>query len=91
LADIQTNPAVKICAGVTYGVTEPRPDRRGRKSSLEDLIPEDRETWAREIWANRAEIAKLPSGAWILREAAKVLGLTEEALAEVLRPLRAGT
>jgi hypothetical protein len=61
------------------------PDRRGRKPSLEDLIPEDRETWAREIWADRAEIAKLPSGAWMLREATKVLGLDEEAVDEVLR------
>ena len=62
------------------------PDRRGRKSSLEDLIPEDRETWAQEIWADRAEVAKLPSGAWMLREAAKVLGLPEETVDEVLRP-----
>ena len=61
------------------------PDRRGRKSSLEDLIPEDRETWAREIWADRAEVAKLPSGAWMLREAAKTLGLSEEKVDEVLR------
>lgn len=61
------------------------PDRRGRKSSLEDLIPADRKTWAREIWTDRAEVAKLPSGAWMLREAAKVLGLAEEAVDEVLR------
>ena len=62
------------------------PDRRGRKSSLEDLIPEDRQTWARKIWADRNEVAKLHTGAWMLREAAKVLGLAEEAVDEVLRP-----
>ena len=42
-------------------------------------------SWAREIWADRAEIAKLPAGAWMLREAAKVLGLSEEAVDEMLR------
>ena len=61
------------------------PDRRGRKGSVEDLLPEDRVTWARETWAERDEVAKLPSGAWMLREAAKVLGLPEEAVDEVLR------
>ena len=61
------------------------PDRRGRKASVGSLIPEDRETWAREIWADRAEVAKLPSGAWMLREAAKVLSLPEEAVDDLLR------
>ncbi|WP_413718772.1 hypothetical protein [Silicimonas sp. MF1-12-2] len=42
-------------------------------------------TWARGIWADRAEIAKLRAGAWMLREVAKVLGLSEEAVDEVLR------
>ena len=58
------------------------------ESSFDDevVIPEDRETWAREIWADRDEVAKLPSGAWLLGEAAKVLGLAEEAVDEVLRP-----
>ena len=45
-------------------------------------------TWAREVWADRKEIAKLPSGPWMLREAARVLGLSEEAVDEVLRSLR---
>ena len=62
------------------------PDRRGRKTSIESLLPDDRETWAREIWADRLEIAKLPAGAWMLREAAKVLGLDQETVDEVLRP-----
>ncbi len=61
------------------------PDRRGRKASLEDLIPEDRVSWAREIWADRAEVAKLASGAWMLREAAKLLGLPEETVDEALK------
>src|SRR6056297_2559044 len=61
------------------------PDLRGRKGRTEDLLPDDRVTWAREIWRDRDGVAKLPSGAWMLREAAKVLGLTEEAVDEVLR------
>jgi len=61
------------------------PDRRGRKGSVEDLLPEDRVAWARETWADRNEVARLPSGAWMLREAAKVLGLPEEAVDELLR------
>jgi hypothetical protein len=60
--------------------------RRGRKSHLEDLLPEDRRDWAREIWADREEVARLPSGAWMLREAAKVLGLAEDVVDEVLQP-----
>jgi hypothetical protein len=61
------------------------PDRRGRKGSIEDLLPEDRLTWAREIWADRFEVANLPSGPWMLREAAKIFNLPEEAVDEVLR------
>ena len=62
------------------------PDRRGRRASLEDILPEDRRTWAKEVWANREEVAKLSSGAWMLREAAKELGLSEEVVDELLRP-----
>jgi len=61
------------------------PDRRGRKGSVEDLLPEDRVSWARETWRDREKVAKLPSGAWMLREAAKVLGLPEEVVDELLR------
>lgn len=61
------------------------PDRRGRKASIESLIPDDRRAWAEEIWADRDEVTKLPSGAWMLREAAKVLGLSEEAVDEMLK------
>ncbi|MEQ9036948.1 MAG: hypothetical protein RIE24_01165 [Silicimonas sp.] len=64
------------------------PDRRGRKASIEDLLPEDRVPWARDIWADRDEVAKLQSGAWMLREAVKVMGLAEEAVDEALRSQR---
>ena len=61
------------------------PDRRGRKTSVETFIPGDRQAWAQEIWSDRDEVAKLPAGAWMLREAAKVLGLAEEAVHEMLK------
>jgi hypothetical protein len=61
------------------------PDRRGRKGSVEDLLPKDRTSWAREIWADREEVVKSDNGAWMLREAAKVLRLPEEAVDEILR------
>lgn len=60
------------------------PDRRGRKSSSENLLPDDRKAWAQEVWADRDQVAKYPSGAWMLREAAKVLGLSEEVVDDVL-------
>ncbi|WP_316653252.1 hypothetical protein [Ovoidimarina sediminis] len=40
----------------------------------------------RETWADREEVAKWPAGAWMLREAAKVLGVPEEAVDKLLRP-----
>ena len=61
------------------------PDRRGRKGSVEDLLPNDRIPWARGIWADREEVAKSDNGPGMLREAAKALGLPEEAVDEVLR------
>jgi hypothetical protein len=61
------------------------PDRRGRKGRSEDLLPADRVPWARGIWAEREEVAKTDAGIWMLREAAKALGLPEEAVDEVLR------
>ena len=61
------------------------PDRRGRRGSFEDLLPDDRVTWACEVWADREDVAKLPPGAWLLREAAKVLGLPEEDVDEALK------
>lgn len=56
------------------------PDKRGRKGRSEDLLPKDRLAWARDIWADKEDIAKLPGGAWMLREAAAELGLSEEAV-----------
>jgi hypothetical protein len=64
------------------------PDRRGRNGSLEGLLPDDRQAWARGIWKDRDEVAKLPSGAWLLREAAKVLGISEEVVDQLLRERR---
>ena len=61
------------------------PDRRGRKGRSEDMLPQDRVRWAKEIWAECDEVAKSEPGAWMLREAGKALGLPEEAVDEVLR------
>jgi hypothetical protein len=61
------------------------PDRRGRKVSVEDLLPADRVRWAREIWAERDEVAKSDNGPWMLRKAAKALGLPEETVDAGLR------
>ena len=61
------------------------PDRRGRKGRSEDLIPKDRKRWAREVWADRDACARTGAGMWMLREAAKELGLPEEAVDELLR------
>lgn len=58
--------------------------RRGRNGRSEDLFPKDRVLWARELWKDRLEVAKLPGGAWMLREAARALGLPEEAVDELL-------
>ena len=59
-------------------------DYRGRKGSTDDLLPKDRTTWAKGIWTDREEVAKLPSGAWLLREAAKELQLDQEVVDAVL-------
>lgn len=60
-------------------------NRRRPRGSIEDLLPEDRVTWAREIWAERYEVNKLESGAWMLREAGKALGVDEEEIDRVIR------
>ena len=61
------------------------PDKRGRKGRSEDLLPKDRLSWARDIWAEREDIANLPGGAWMLREAAAELGLSEETVDALLK------
>ena len=58
--------------------------RRSHKGRSEDLLPKDRVAWARNLWNDRLEVAKLPGGAWMLREAARVLELPEEAVDELL-------
>lgn len=60
------------------------PDRRGRRGSVEDLLPDDQVTWAREIWRDRNEVAALPSGAWMLRIAANALGIEQEEVDRLL-------
>ena len=59
--------------------------RRSSKGRSEDLLPEDRVLWARELWKDRLEVAKLPGGAWMLREAARALDLPDEVVDELLR------
>jgi hypothetical protein len=53
------------------------PDRRGRKGSSDDFLPEDIIPWARETWRERDEVARLPNGAWMLRCAADALGIDQ--------------
>jgi len=59
-------------------------EKRGRKGRSEDLLPGDRTAWAREVWADREEVVKLPGGAWMLREAACAMGLPEETVDRLL-------
>ncbi len=47
-------------------------------------MPANRIAWAREVWADRESVARIESGAWMLREAARVLGLPEETADEVI-------
>lgn len=61
------------------------PDRRGRKCRSSDLIPDERIQWAEEIWVDPRATLTSTGGVWMLREAAKILGLPEEAVDEVLR------
>lgn len=61
------------------------PDRRGRKARSEDLLPGDRTRWARKVWAEREACAQTDAGVWMLREAAKVLGLPEETVDDLLK------
>ena len=64
------------------------PDRRGKRGSMEDLLPDDRVVWARQVWSDRYELAALPTGDWMLREAAKALGLDEEVVDDLLAVVR---
>jgi hypothetical protein len=59
-------------------------DRRGRKGRSEAMLPKEQPHWEREIWVERDEVAKTEAGISMLREAAKALGLSEEAVDEVL-------
>ena len=59
--------------------------RRRPRGTVEDLLPEDRVAWARDVWRDREEVAELDSGAWMLRTAADALGIDQE---EVDRDLK---
>lgn len=59
--------------------------RRSSKGRSEELLPKDRAAWAREVWKDRKDVAKLPGGAWMLREAARELELPEEVVDDLLR------
>jgi hypothetical protein len=61
------------------------PDRRGRRGRSSDLLPDDRLRWAEEIWADPQATLASTGGVWMLREAARLLGLPEEAVDELLR------
>jgi len=50
-------------------------DRRGRKGRSEDLLPEDRASWAKQVWADWVAVAKKPDDAWMLHEVAGALRL----------------
>ena len=63
-------------------------DRRGKRASTENLLPADRITWARQIWAYRYEVATLATGDWMLREATKAMGLEEEVVDDLLADAR---
>jgi len=62
--------------------------RRRPTGSLDDLLPDDRAGWAKETWRDRAEVAKLHSGGWMLREAASALGISEDEVDKVLTAAR---
>lgn len=64
------------------------PDRRGRRGRSEDLLPNDRVRWAQEVWADRGDCARTAAGIWMLREAARVLGLPDEIVDELIRAAR---
>ena len=60
------------------------PRRPSSQGYSEDLLPDDRRQWAEDTWRDREEVARLPGGAWMLRNAAELLGLPEEAVDELL-------
>ena len=59
------------------------PDRRGRKASTDDLLPDDLE-WARAVWADREVIVRLNGGTWIVRHAAQLLGVDQDEVDRLL-------
>jgi hypothetical protein len=64
--------------------------RRQRRGGSADLIPEPRAAWAEAIWRDREEVARGAAGPWMLREAAAILELPEEAVDDLLDRARSG-
>ncbi len=59
--------------------------RRRQRGSVDDLLPDDLVPWARDVWRDRLEIAKLASGPWMLRAAADALGIDQEEVHKLLK------
>ncbi len=59
--------------------------RRRQRGSVDDLLPDDLVPWARDVWRDRWEIARLDSGPWMLRAAADALGIDQEEVHELLK------
>ncbi len=64
--------------------------RRRQRGKSPDLIPEDRQAWAASIWQDRQEVARTEVGAWMLRQAAAILGKPEEDVDALLTVYRGG-
>ncbi|RYH10509.1 hypothetical protein [Tropicimonas sp. IMCC6043] len=59
--------------------------RRRQRGSVDDLLPDDIVPWAREVWRDRQELAKLDGGPWMLRTAADALGIDQEEVDKLRR------
>ncbi len=57
--------------------------KRGTGGRSEDLLPENRIEWAKDIWTDKDSFAQVPGGAWLIREAAKARSLPDEAVDEL--------
>lgn len=82
--------AVGEVAPTSLGSPSPFREQQTPLHRSEDLMPKNGMRWAREIWTERKACAKTDAGAWMLREAAKVLGLPEEAVDELLHDKSGG-
>ncbi|RYH10512.1 hypothetical protein [Tropicimonas sp. IMCC6043] len=58
--------------------------RRRQRGSVDDLLPDDIVPWARDVWRDRVELAKLDGGPWMLRKATEGLGIDQEEVDKLL-------